>query len=338
MLRLTKPYLNHCEAQAVNQVLESGWLAEGEATRQFESAVSRYVGSRFAVAVCNCTVALELCLKAENIRKIHRRVAVPSFTHPATVIAIINAGCTPVLCDVSLDTYNISNCQDFTSVPVSLFGHPLTWHPHSFIVEDAACSLGSSVDGVKTGSRFTTCFSFHPRKLITTGEGAVITTNSIQLASKLRELKNFGRNGGNYRFDDLRASVGIEQLKKLPAIIKTRIEMATIYSRLLEDVEQVKTPEVPKNVVHTYQTYAVLLDEEVNRDQVIAQLARKGVEAQIGTYAVHKLPAFRHLKRTNGLKNSARLYRSLLALPMSYDLSFDDQKLVVQELKNAILS
>lgn len=332
MLRLTKPFLNHCESDAVKRVLDSGWLAEGEETRQFEVAVARFVGSRFAVAVCNCTVALELCLKAENIRG---RIAVPDFTHPATVQAVINARCTPVLCDVSLESYNINGCSDSVSIPVSWGGNPLTWYPRSMIVEDAACSFGSSVDGVKTGSRFTTCFSLHPRKLLTTGEGAIITTNSTELTEKLRDLKNFGKGGGNYRFDDLRAAIGLEQLKKLPQTIKTRIELATVYDALLMGVEGIRTPQTCNGVVHTYQTYAVYL-EKGDRNQIITNLAKKGIETQIGTYALHLLPSFRRLKRLNKLENSTLLYRNLLALPMAYDLTFDDQKLVVEELQNEL--
>ena len=333
MLRLTKPYINSAETEAVKHVLDSGWLAEGSVTAQFEAEFAHYVGSRYAVAVCNCTIALELCLRAEGIKKEH--VSIPDFTHPATAMAIMNTGNTPVLCDVSLDSYNIKDCNTRVSIPVSWGGNPLNWYPRSMIVEDAACSLGSSVDGVKTGSRFTTCFSLHPRKIITTGEGAVITTNSSELAQKLRRLKNFGKGGGNYRFDDVRAAIGLQQLKKLPTIIKTRRELATVYNELLSDAEGLKTPQTCNGVVHTYQTYAVYL-EKGNRDEIITRMSKKGVETQIGTYALHLLPQFRRSKRSNGLENSTLLHRHLLALPMAYDLTFDDQKHVVEMLRSEL--
>jgi perosamine synthetase len=334
MLRLTKPFFDSAEEDAVRDVLRSGWLAEGALTIQFESEVARYVGAKYGIAFCNCTVAMTLCLLAE---KVQGRVAIPDFTHPATALAAINAGCTPVLCDVSLESYNMNCWSESTdaSIPVSWGGNPLVKYPRSMIVEDAACSLGASVDGYKTGSQFTTCFSFHPRKIITTGEGAVVTTNSRELAVRLRDLKRFGAGGGNYKFNDVAAAIGVAQLRKIEQIIKVRREMAEIYNVLLRDVDGIRTPVENGGVRHVYQTYAVLL-EKGDRDMVITRLAKKGVETQIGTYALHCLPQFHRLKRMSKLENSEKLYHNLLALPMSYDLTFDDQKFVVAELKNAV--
>lgn len=334
MLRLTKPYLNHLESEAVSKVLNSGWLAEGPLTLQFETSVARYVGAKFAVAFCNCTVAMTLCLIAEKIKG---KVAIPDFTHPATALAVINAGCKPVLCDVSLESYNINQYTEHvgSSIPVSWAGNPLSWYPPAFIVEDAACSLGSKVDNVMVGSQFTSCFSFHPRKIVTTGEGAVVTTNSRELAIKLRDLKRFGKGGGNYKFNDISAAIGIEQMKKIDRVIKQRREMAEIYRVLLKDIEGLRTPMEHSKVRHTYQTYAVYL-EKGSRDRIIERLALKGIETQIGTYALHLIPQFRRLPRMSNLENSEKLYRNLLSLPMSYDLTFDDQKHVCEELKNEI--
>jgi len=327
MLRLTKPCLGQPEQDAVNRVLESGWLAEGSVTAEFENAVARYVEAKHAVATCNCTIAMTLCLKAEGIRG---DVAIPDFTHPATAQAVLNAGCKPILSDVSLESYNMNSCNGASfSIPVSWAGNPLSWYPRTAIVEDAACSLGAG----KTGSTFTSCFSFHPRKIITTGEGAVITTNDSVLAAKLRELKNFGRGGGNYRFNDVSAAIGLEQMKRLDGLIKTRREMAVVYDELLSRVQGVKIPQQSKG--HIYQTYAVLL-EKCNRNQVIHKLIGKGIETQIGTYALHLLPRFNRLKRFGKLENSELLAKNLLALPMSYDLTFDDQQRVVDELQNAL--
>lgn len=334
MLRLTKPFFNHLEQEAVAKVLESGWLVEGAKTLEFESAIARYVDAKYAVAFCNCTVALEMCLKALGIK--NQRIALPDFTHPATAVAIINSHNTPVLCDVNLESYNLNPCNGATvAMPVSWGGNPLTWYPRSLIIEDAACSLGASVNGTKTGSTFTTCFSFHPRKIITTGEGGVVTTNDRALALKLRSLKRFGKGGGNYRFNDVAAAIGIEQLKKIEQIIKCRREMAEVYDTLLSGTKGIRTPAKSSGVRHTYQTYAVHL-ESANRDRIIQRLAEKGIETQIGTYALHCLPQFRRLRRAGKLENSEKLYKNLLALPMSYDLTFDDQKKVVAELQNAV--
>jgi len=328
LLRLTKPCIGKEEQEAAAKVLASGWLAEGDYTRQFEAETARYVGAKHAVATCNCTIALTLCLKA---LKVKGEVAIPDFTHPATAQAVLNAGCRPVLCDVSLESYNMNTWNGASfAVPVSWAGNPLNPYPRTCFIEDAACSLGA--EGV--GSTYTACFSLHPRKIITTGEGAVITTNDTVLAEKLRALKNFGKDGGNYRFNDVLAAVGIEQLKRLPALIKTRREHAAVYDELLKNVEGITTPQ--KSAGHVYQTYAVLLDKRVNRDSVIHRLIGKGIETQIGTYALHLLPQFNRLKRWTTLENSTRLAQSLLALPMAYDLTFDDQQKIVEELKTAI--
>jgi perosamine synthetase len=328
MLRLTKPYLSQLEADAVKRVLESGWLAEGAYTQQFESEVARYVGAKHGIATNNCTIALTLCLQALGVTG---EVAVPDFTHPATAQAVLNAGCRPVLCDVSLESYNMNSWNGARfAIPVSWAGNPLTTYPHTDFIEDAACSLGAG----STGSTYTACFSLHPRKLITTGEGAVITTNDTELAERLRDLKNFGKGGGNYRFNDISAAIGIEQLKKLPEIIKVRREHAAIYDTLLSNTPTLKPPQTSKG--HVYQTYAVLLDKKIDRDLVIRKLIAKGIETQIGTYALHTLPLFNRLKRWTNLANSTTLSKQLLALPMAYDLTFDEQEKVVGELKTAI--
>jgi len=370
-LRLTQPCIGAEEVEAVKRVLESGWLTEGPETRRLERRVASYVGAQHAVAVCNCTVALELCLRAMNIKG---GVVIPDFTHPATAQAIINAGATPILCDVDLDSYNL-NRDELTIaqavMPVSWAGNPLTYWFHDIpVIEDAACSLGAEYDGVKTGAQHTAedqvyvaCFSFHPRKLITCGEGGIITTNDEALAIKIRTLKNFGEDptvltsqkwngkydyvrwcqgqvdftnrGGNYKLSDIHAAVALAQMDKLDQIIERRINMARIYDELLSNVQGVKAPEKHDGAKHTYQTYAVYLGRG-NRDQIIQKLAEKGIEAQIGSYALHLLTAFKHLKRVGSLANAEKLHANLLALPMAYDLTPDDQQYVVDELKNAM--
>lgn len=334
MFQLTKPLLGKPERDAVERVLASGWLTEGVETEQFEKKIADYVHSKYAIAVSNCTVAIELALRAHGVKG---RVAVPDFTHPATALAVINAGCTPVLCDVSLETYNLKDANEYTqtAVPVSWGGNPCTFYPPSLIIEDAACSLGSSYQGKMTGSEYTSCFSFHPRKLITCGEGAVITTNEEKIATKIRELKNFGREGGNYRLDDIRAAVGNVQLGRLEWLISRRRQLAESYRELLSKVHGVILPANINGARQTYQTYAVLL-EKANRDVVLQKLRAKGIEAQFGAYALHLHPQFKNLHRMNGLRNAELLHKRLLALPMSYDLTPENQRYITDELSKAI--
>jgi dTDP-4-amino-4,6-dideoxygalactose transaminase len=331
--RLTKPYLSSEEAHAVQEVLNSGWLAEGKATEKFEKKLAKTVGAKYAVAVCNCTVAIELALKAHHVKGF---VAIPDFTHPATAQAVLNAGAKPILYDVSSRTYNMTKPERMkyapffpenhlgASVPVSWAGNPIEEYPDSLIIEDAACSLGAS----KVGSKYTSCFSFHPRKLVTTGEGGAVTTNDLHIADRVRSLKAFGPDGGNYKFNDVAAAIGIIQLDKLEKIIERRRRMAKVYDDLLTNESSIITP---RQTGGTYQTYAVRLRMR-RRNWIISELARKGIETQIGTFALHLLPQFCNLHRIDKLTNSTLLYRRLLSLPMTYDLTEEDQKTVVSEL------
>jgi len=336
--KLTTPVVDEREVDAVRKVLESGWLTEGPVTREFEATVASYVGSKYAVATSNCTVALELCLKAY---KVTGEVLIPDFTHPATVLAVINAGCTPILSDVQLDSYNMSPMiHDWAEaiMPVSWGGQPLGTPIYvgattSVIIEDGACSLGSEFNGFKTGCGVTTCFSFHPRKIITCGQGGMVTTNDLKIANRIRELKRFGEGGTNGQFCDVLSAIGLVQMSKIEGIIDRRIEMARIYSELLREVPNVKVPEKHEHAKHTFQTYAIYL-EKGDRDKIIVRLKEKGIETQIGTYALHLLPQFKKLKRIGPLTNSTKLYHNLLALPMAYTLTEENQKRVVTELKN----
>jgi len=341
MTRLTEPVIDEREAEAARKVLESGWLVEGEVTRRFEHRVAEYVGASHAVATCNCTVALELCLKALNIKG---EVVIPAFTHPATAQAVFNAGATPVFIDVDLGTYNIKpqipSCD--AVIPVSWGGNPLSDHlcfcgAETQWIQDAACSLGSEFAGKKTGWNGTTCFSFHPRKIVTCAQGGMVTTNSASLAAKIRDLKNFGEDGGNYKFDDVRAAIGVTQMSKIDGIIEKRIKMAVTYNDLLGNVEGVKPPQKHPLAKHTYQTYAVYL-ERGDRDKAILKLAEKNIETQVGAYALHLLPQFKNVKRVGALTNSEFLHRNLLALPMAHSMTDEDQKRVVTELKEVLNS
>ena len=338
-LFLTKPQITDADVANVQSVLASGWLTEGPITKQFEDMVAKYVGAKYAVAVCNCTVALELALRAhgalDSIKDIKFSVLIPDFTHPATLRAVVNAGMTPTLCDVDPSTYNMeTNPADrkFAALmPVSWGGYPIPYNgDETFFVEDAACSLGSSINGVKTGSQVTACFSFHPRKLVTTGEGGMVVTNDEEVADEVRRLKYFGR--GNYKISDVNSALGLGQMQRIDEIIARRREMAKVYTDLLGENEFISPPQVENDVFHTYQTYAVLL-KRGNRDRIIQHMAAGGIETQVGAYALHLLPEYVNAQRVGDLRNSAKLHRHLLALPMAYDLNEQDQHRVVNDLR-----
>ena len=215
-----------------------------------------------------------------------------------------------------------------------------------FIVEDAATSLGSKLGSNFVGSLANvSCFSFHPRKIITTGEGGMITTNDKKLVSKIRSFKSFGKEdnkfvniGTNYRMSDIQSAIGLEQLKKIEKIIKSRQNMAKIYSELLEKIDHIQVQKQTKNSRHTFQTFVCVITKPKFRDKIIYKLAEKNIESQIGTYALHCLPAFKNCLRYSNLENSEFLYKNSLSLPLHKEITQKDQELIcntmIKTLKN----
>lgn len=362
-IKLIEPVIGKEEIRNVGKVLRSGWLTEGPRTQELEERIKQYVGVNYAVAATSCTTAIELALRALQVGP-GDEVIVPDFTHPATGNMVRWVGATPVLVDVDLFSYNI----DFKEVekaitkktrcilPVSWGGNPLEIKPLEEIkekrglriVEDAACSLGAEYDGKKTGTTADmTCLSFHPRKIITTGEGGMVVTDDPAYAERISRLKKFGMettdgeiaftgDGTNYKLSDVLAAIGLAQMDKIEAIIKRRIELAKGYGELLSNVDSVRSPENKKNVKHTYQTYAVYIEKDGTRDRIIDDLRRKGIETQIGTYSLHLQPNYKRAKKVGKLERAEKLYRNLLALPMCHSMTKADQEYVVSELKKSI--
>jgi dTDP-4-amino-4,6-dideoxygalactose transaminase len=363
MLKLIEPMVGAEELELVKQVLQSGYLTEGRLTKEFEAKFAEFVGAKHAVATTSCTTALELCLRVLGVGR-GDEVIVSDFTHPATACAVALVGAEPVLVDVELESYNIDLEQVRKAVskktkciiPVSLFGHPLDAdelgkleEEHDlYVVEDAACSMGAEFKGKKTGVMADlTCFSFHPRKVVTTGEGGMITTQDDEFAESSRSLKNFGVKlssgtakfasvGTNYKLSDILAAVGLKQMEKAPQLIQKRIELARAYDDLLRRKDFMSPPTVRTGAKHTYQTYAPCLKRKRVRDKLISDLKARGVEAQIGTYALHLQPAFQHCRRVGKLRNSEALYTDLVALPMFHRMTLADQQFVVEEIADFV--
>ena len=350
-----RPSLDSNEINAIKQVFKSKFLTEGDVTKKFELSISKYVKSKYAIATTSATTALHSVFQCINIKG--KKVLVSDFTFPATTDAIILAGGIPVFIDVDKETMNVTrdiveniNFKDIEVIePVSIFGNALEKEFYRlkkkmFIVEDAATSLGTKLDKNFIGTlAHVSCFSFHPRKIITTGEGGMITTNDKKLNDKIRSFKAFGKKGKdfvgigtNYKISDIQSAVGLTQLKKIEKIIKNRQRMAKIYSELIEKMEYVDIQKVTKNSRHTYQTFACVITKPKLRDKIILELSKKNIETQIGTYALHCLPAFKkHLKRGN-LENSEFLYKNSLSLPLHEEITAADQEYVCKSIGKII--
>ena len=234
-------------------------------------------------------------------------------------------------------------------MPVSEFGNPIDYRIISeikkkhglYVIEDAACSLGAEFEGKKTGSiADITCFSFHPRKIITTGEGGMLVTNNKEIAEKAYSIKHFGMDksnkrlftsiGTNFKISDILSAIGIEQMKKIDFLIGERAKKAKIYNDLFRNNPDIGIPFHEPKAKHTFQSYCINIKKS-SRDNLLDHLKEKGIESQVGSFALHLQPAFRNAKKGN-LLNSETLHNNLLALPMHHDLTEKEQETVWNEI------
>lgn len=346
--------------EAIRGVLESGMLTSGKNVLEFEGAVAGWVGVDHAVATTSATTALHLVLAGLGVGP-GDEVLVPDFTFPATVNVVAQTGATPVLVDSGRDTFAMdpeaaaAARSDRTKVvmPVDPFGQPadhgklaaISQEAGAHLVVDAACSLGASRGGVRCGAHgLAGCFSFHPRKVVTCGEGGMVTTNDGDLADRLRRLRSHGGERGegpalefiepgyNYRLSEIPAVLGRSQVDRLGEILVDRRRTAHRYDERLRDTSGVFTPVPTGDAEWSYQSYVVLLDDRIDRDRVIQKMADGGIETTIGTYACHRHRAFERWSAGRSLSNSARHADCSLTLPLVPGMSEDQVDRVVAEL------
>ncbi len=376
MIPLTRPWLGEEEKNALSGVLDSGWLVQGPKVAAFEKAAAETIGVPLALAVSSCTTGLHLALLAAGVKP-GDEVIVPSFTYVATANAVEYVGARPVFADVDPHTYNLDTAKLDALVtprtravmPVHLFGLCADMQAvNSFasrhglkVIEDAACAFGARI-GEKHAGTFGDlgCFSFHPRKIITTGEGGMVVARDAGYGPILRTLRNHGatvsdaerhQNGNlllprftelgfNYRMSDLHAALGIEQMRKLESILKARRTQAKRYDERLPSVAGIAVPRVPEAYFHTYQSYVVRVhpDAACTRDALVKKLAQNGVAATQGTHAVHTLDYYRnkYALHAQSCPESARCQDETLTLPLYPGLSESDQNRVVEAIETSL--
>jgi dTDP-4-amino-4,6-dideoxygalactose transaminase len=218
------------------------------------------------------------------------------------------------------------------------------------IIEDAACALGSEYKNRKCGGLGDIgCFSFHPRKAITTGEGGIVVTDDEQIAKTLRTWRNHGivdNNGKydfvlpgfNYRMTDFQGAIGIVQMRKLDGIISKKLKLAKIYDELLKNINYIKIPETFKEVSNVYQSYVIILDRKIDRDSFILELKARGVETSIGTYALHMLSYYKNKYgyEPNDFPNAKRAYENSISLPLHPGMDEEDVEFVVENIRDIV--
>lgn len=371
---ITKPVLDGDDRRAILEPLDSGWLVQGPQVAAFERAFAAYAGAEHAVAVSSCTTALHLALVAAGVGSAgggspDDEVVVPSFTYVASANAVVHAGARPVFCDVA-DDFNTTAALMERAVgprtralmPVHLFGLAVEIEPvlalarekGLAVIEDAACGLGARRAGRHCGTwGLAGCFSFHPRKAITTGEGGMLTTADGGIAAAVRSLRDhgaavsdrdrheagtvkmpaFARVGFNFRMTDLQGALGLSQLAKADRILAARRARAARYDALLAGLP-LRTPVIPPGATHAYQSYVVLLDDERRRDPVMEALAKEGIQTRPGTHAVHMLEAYRrsHGHAPEDFPGARRADAASLSLPLYASMTDAEQDEVVAAL------
>ena len=333
-IRLARPDVGEAELAAVAEVIATGQLTMGPKVEEFEAGVARAVGTAHAAAVSSGTAALHLALLALEIGP-GDEVIVPAYTFPATANAVELCGARAVLVDVDPDTFVVDPAAVAAAVTprtravmaVHLFGRPVDWEelqtaiPQEVtLVEDAAGALGARYRDSPCGSLGVMgCLSFHPRKIVTTGEGGAVTTDDAELADAIRRFRHHGivtrgdfdipEPGLNYRLPDLLCAIGIPQVARLEQLLAARERVAGWYTERLEHL--VLTPSAADGDRHGWQAYVVQLDR---RDEALHALRAEGIEVQIGTYALHHLGAYRD---RGSFPGADRAFARALALPFA---------------------
>ncbi|MBI5949478.1 MAG: DegT/DnrJ/EryC1/StrS family aminotransferase [Chloroflexi bacterium] len=370
MIPITRPVVGDQEVAAAAAVIRSGWLTQGAKVAEFERAVCAYVGAGHAVATSSCTAALHLALVAAGVGP-GDEVICPSLSFIATANAVLHAGATPVFVDIEPATLNIDaraveaaiTPRTACIMPVDQLGlaadidaigaiarrHGLP------VVEDAAPALGANVGARRVGSLSTlTCFSFHPRKVITTGEGGMITTGDEGMAARLRSLRSHAAStsdlarhgsaapdfeeyrevGYNYRMTDIQAAIGLVQVDRLEGILAERRRLGLRYNTLLAGL--VVTPVDAPGREHTFQSYCVRLPDAARRPAVMAHLAARGIATRRGVMAIHLEPAYRGRFPGLSLPETESAAASTMLLPLFPGMGDAAQDEVVAALREAL--
>lgn len=349
-IRLAHPDAGDAELAEVAAVLESGQLTMGPKVDEFEALLAGAAGTTHAVAVSSGTAALHVAVLALGLGE-GDEVLVPAYTFPATANVVALAGARPVLVDVDPVTMNIDPADAALRVTaktkavlaVHLFGRParLEELPDVPVLEDAAGALGAEHRGRACGGLgLLGCFSFHPRKIVTTGEGGAVTTNDDALAERVRSLRHHGWSPShayddmpagayNYRLSDILAAVGIPQLRRLDELLAARERVAAGYAERLAGLP-ITLPTADEGDRHGWQAYIVQLD---GRDAVMEALRAQGIQCQIGTYALHRLGAYRD---QGSFPGADAAFERALALPLHSRLTDADLDRVAGALEKLL--
>ncbi len=370
---ISLPVTGEDEWQATKEPLMTGWITSGPKVREFERLFAEKHKVKHAFAVMSATTALHLALVALGVGK-GDEVIVPAFTWVATANVVLYCGANVVFVDVDPATFNIDprdlkdkvTAKTKAIIPVHLFGLCADMDaikeiaPGIPLVEDAACAAGAMYKGSFAGGLGDVgCFSFHPRKSITTGEGGMITTNNDALADEISKLRNHGAEiseeqrhhgakpymlpdfnmlGFNYRMTDLQGAVGVVQIKKLDSFISERNEWANYYKEELKNIEWLQLPNFSGDYKPGWQSFVVFVDEEISpfsRNEIMEKLQEVGISTRPGTHAVHMLNYYKDLMNidSDDFPGAKAANNYSMAIPLHNRMVKEDYEYVIANLK-----
>ena len=355
---LAKPYLDKDDAQNAYDTILTGWVTQGPRVQEFEEKFAKYVGSKYAVALSNCTTALHLAMIVAGVTA-DDEVICPSMSYVATANSIRYVGAKVVFAEVNPITYNIDiddvrkkiTSKTKAILIVHQIGMPadidafiqLCKEKNLILIEDAACAAGSSYKGNKIGSHSDlVCFSFHPRKVITTGDGGMITTNNEAFRDKIKLLRQHAMSvndrirheankvifddhlelGYNYRMTDIQAAVGIKQLEKLDRIVEERRKVALQYHEAFKNINTIRLPLETTGYFSNYQSYSIYLKPEckISRNDLMQALLDKGISTRRGIVTTHRETAYKEYCKGISLPISEDVSDRSIVIPLYYPM------------------
>jgi dTDP-4-amino-4,6-dideoxygalactose transaminase len=374
-----RPWIDEREADAARRVILSGWVTMGPEVEAFEREFAAYVGAKHACAVSSCTTALHLALLAVGVQP-DTEVITVSHTFIATANSVRFCRATPVFVDIQPDTCNMDPeliekaitpltrailCVHQIGMPCDMTAILAIAQRHSLpVVEDCACGIGSEIffDGLwdKLGKPHgdVCCFSLHPRKLLTTGDGGMITTSNGEWDERFRRLRHHGMNvtttvrhqaaqvifesypevAFNYRMTDIQAAVGREQLKRLPEMIQRRRCMAERYGAKLDGIPGLMAPREPDWARSNWQSYCIRLPEYLDQRQIMQELLDRGIATRRGIMCIHREQAYADLPCPWPLIQSEKAQDHCVLLPLYHQMTEQDQDYVVEQLQSIFVA
>lgn len=371
---IAKPYLAKEEAQYAYDTILTNWVTQGPRVQEFEEKFAAYTGANYAVALSNCTTALHLAMIVAGIKE-GDEVICPSMSYIATANSIVYVGATPVFAEVDPVTYNITveharkvlTSKTKAVLIVHQIGMPadidafkaFCTENNLVLIEDAACAAGSAYKGKKIGSHSDlVCFSFHPRKVITTGDGGMVTTSREDYYQRLKLLRQHGMSvndrvrhlsskimiedhleiGYNYRMTDIQAAVGIKQLEKLDWIVSERRKVADQYLKAFSDIPFIRLPKEEEGYFTNWQSFSIYLLPEcpIKRNDLMQQLLDAGVASRRGIMTSHRETAYAERCKGLSLPISEDASDNSIIIPLFVPMTQEDVDKVIAEFKRIL--